>query len=182
MFKTIVGLIKRRLPAGNDIFLALSMAVFLVFSWSLRSMFFTFPSFRLAHTTGDILTIVVYMMAFALVDALGVVFFLVLLAVLLPGGVLKAGFSYKASFFFIASTIVLIRIQYDLTDQTPLSYLALQFGLLILLWLVPVLLTHYIQAVRKVVLDVLDRLTIFTYIYLPIGMVSLLVVIVRLLW
>jgi len=35
---------------------------------------------------------------------------------------------------------------------------------------------------RKIVLDVLDRLTIFSYLYLPLGIISLLVVIVRLLW
>jgi len=50
------------------------------------------------------------------------------------------------------------------------------------LWIIPVLLTRYLGIVRKIVLDILDRLTIFSYVYLPLGVISLVVILIRLLW
>ncbi len=182
MTKAFPDFLERRMPARNEIFLASSMATFLVFSWSLRMMFYTFPSFSLSHRFGEIFIIVTYMMTFALLDTLFATLALVVLAVILPGAVLKDGFSYKASFFFIASTVIFIHLQYTLTNQTKIGSLILELGLILVLWLVPVLLTRYVDAVRKIVLDILDRLTIFSYVYIPLGVISLFVVIIRLLW
>ncbi len=182
MVKTILDFLNRRMPARNDIFLALSMAVFIIFSWSLRALFFNLPSFRLSHTNGEILIVAAYTLMIALFESLFVTFGMAILAVLLPGAILKEGFSYKASYFLIASAIIFIHVQSVLTNQTTISYLVIQFALMFAIWLGLVLLTVYVGAVRKIVLDVLDRLTIFSYIYIPLGVVSMLVVFVRLLW
>ena len=182
MLNKIIDFIKRRLPARNEMILALSMAAFLVFTWSLRALFFNFPAFMLSFNMGEILVIAAYMLAFALLETLLVMLLTVLLAVLLPGVLLKEGFSYKASFFFIAFAVISIHLQFVMTNQPKISYLALELGRALILWLVPVLLVRYVRVVRQIVMDILDRLTIFSYIYLPLGVISLLVVAVRLLW
>jgi hypothetical protein len=182
MLKNLADFFKRRLPARNDMILALSMAAFLVFTWSMRALFFNFPAFILSYTMGETLVIAAYMLAFALLETLVVVFVMVLLAVILPGALLREGFSYKASFCFIAFAAISIHLQYAMTNQPKVSYLALELGRALVLWLIPVLLVRFVSAVRKIVLDVLDRLTIFSYIYLPLGIISLFVVTIRLLW
>lgn len=174
--------LKRRLPAGNEIFLALSMAAFLIFTWSLRAFFFSLPSYLFSRTDGEILVIVAYMLAFALVETLFLTFSMTALAFIFPGRLFKEGFSYKASFFFLASTIVFIHLQYVLTNHPTASFLLREFGILLALWIIPVLLTTYVGFVRKIVLDILDRLTIFTYLYLLLGSLSLVVILIRLLW
>lgn len=163
-------------------FLALSMAAFLVYTWSLRGLFFKFPAFMLSYTLGEILAISAYMLAFALLETLAVMLVMVLLAIILPGVLLKEGFSYKATFFFIALAAISIHLQYVMTNQPKISFLVLELGRALVLWLVPVLLVRFVRIIRRIVMNVLDRLTIFSYIYLPLGIISLLVVTVRLLW
>jgi hypothetical protein len=78
--------------------------------------------------------------------------------------------------------VISIHLQFVMTNQPKISYLTLELGRALGIWLVPVLLVHYVEFLRRIVMDILDRLTIFSYIYFPLGLISLLVVIVRLLW
>jgi hypothetical protein len=182
MLKKLPDFFKRRLPARTEMFLALSMAAFLVFTWSMQALFFSFPAFLLSYAVGEILVIAAYMLAFALLETLLVTLALVVLAVILPGALLKEGFSYKASFFFIAFGAISIHMQSVMTNQPKTSFLLFELGRALALWLILVLLVRYVGLARKIVMDILDRLTIFSYIYLPLGMISLLVVAFRLLW
>ncbi|RJP52713.1 MAG: hypothetical protein C4583_06110 [Anaerolineaceae bacterium] len=182
MLKKLSDFLKRGLPAKSEMFLVLSTAAFLIFTWSVRTLFFNFPAFLLSYTIGEILVIAAYMLAFALFETLLATLLLIIMSALLPGGIFKEGFSYKASFFLIAFGAVSIHMQNVMTNQPTTDFLLLELGRALTLWLVPVLLTRYVNVVRKIVLDILDRLIIFSYIYLPLGIVSLLVVAFRLLW
>lgn len=182
MHTTVFDLFKRRLPARGDTALAFSAAAFLVFSWSLRGLFFNFPAYLLSYNIWEILVIAAYMMSFALFETLLAALLMTGLAAILPAPLLKDGFSYKASFFFVAFGIISIHLQLVMTNQPTVNFLLSELGRGLLLWLVPVLLTRYVGVVRKIVLDVLDRLVIFSYVYLPLGVISVFVIIVRLLW
>jgi hypothetical protein len=182
MLKTIPNFFKRRMPARDEILLVLSLAAFLVFSWSLRMLFYQVSAFILSYSLWETLSIAAYMLMFALLETLLVTFFMVVLAVLLPGALLRDGFAYKASFALLAAAAISIHLQIVMTNQPKISFLLIELGRGLALWLVPVLLTRYVGFIRKIVLEVLDRLTIFSYLYLPLGILSLLVVIVRLLW
>lgn len=174
--------LKRRIPAKNELFLTLSVATLLVFSWELRSLFYNAPAFFLSYTLDEFLSIAAYMLATALIETLLAVLLVTILAIILPGMVLRDGFAYKASFLLIALAIVSAVLQFTMTNQPKLNLLLAQPIIIFVLWLVPVLLIHFITPLRKFILDLFDRLTIFSYIYLPLGFLSLLVVIVRLLW
>ena len=136
----------------------------------------------LSYSMGEILVIAAYMLAFALLETLLVMMVMVFLAALLPGILLKDGFSYKASFFFIAFAVISIHLQYIMTNQPKISFLAIELVRALILWLVPILLVQFIRILRRIVMDILDRLTIFSYIYIPLGAISLLVVLIRLIW
>lgn len=182
MLKKLLDILKNRLPARTEMLLALSTAAFLVFTWSMRALFFNFPAFLLSYTAGEILVIAAYMLAFALLETLLVTAVLIAVAAVLPGRLFKEGFSYKASFLLIVFGAISVHMQFVMTNQPKTDFLLLELVRALALWIVPVLLTHFLAPVRKIVLDVLDRLTIFSYIYLPLGALSLLVVTFRLLW
>jgi hypothetical protein len=179
---TVLDFLKRRLPARSDIVLVASTAVFLVFSWSLRSIFFQYPSYILSYTVWEIFAIVAYHMAFALLESALVVAVFVTVAFLLPGKWFKEGFAWKASLGIITLAALSIYLQAVMNNQPKINWLAMQLGRGVLAWLAAMLVTHFVPFVRKILLDILDRLTVFLYLYLPIGLVSLLVVIVRLVW
>jgi hypothetical protein len=182
MLKKIPDILKHRLPARTEMLLVLSTAAFLVFTWSMRALFFNFPAFLLSYTLGEILVIAAYMLASALLETLLVTFVLIAAALILPGRLFKEGFSYKASFFLIAFGVISIHMQFVMTNQPKPDFLLLELVRALALWIIPVLLTHFLAPVRKIVMDFLDRLTIFSYIYLPLGLLSLLAVTFRLLW
>lgn len=158
------------------------MAAFLIFSWELRAFFYNVPAFVLSYSLGEILSIVAYMMAFALVETAAIMAVMLVLAALLPGVLLKNGFSYKAAFLFLALGLSSMGLQFGMTNQPKISYLVYVLVRALVGWLVAVLITQFMPFVRKIVLDILDRLTIFSYIYIPIGLLSLVVVAARLLW
>lgn len=174
--------LKRRLPETKEIFLALSMATFLVFSWSLRSLFYNVPALLLSFLPGDILFIIAYMFAFALLESLAVTVGMLSLAVVLPGVILKDGFAYKASYFFIAMGILSVYLQFVMNNQPRINFLLIEIGKALAGWLAAVALTRYVPPVQKIILELLDRITIFSYIYLPLGLISLFIVIFRNLW
>jgi hypothetical protein len=131
---------------------------------------------------GDIISIAAYTLCVALIESVLTTAFVTLLAFLLPGFLLRDGFAYKGAFAILAATLISIHLQLVMNNQPQVGFLVGELALGLALWLVPVLLTHFIPAVRKVVLDILDRMTIFSFIYVPLGLVSLAVVIARNLW
>ena len=177
----MLEILKRRLPTRADTFLALSVATLLIFSWELRSLFYNAPAFFLSFTLGEFLSITAYMLAVGFLETLASTLFAVVLAVLLPGIVLRDGFADKASFLFIAAAAVSINLQFNMSNQPDVAFLVGQLVFLLLLWLGSVILVHFVAPLRKITLDIFDRLTVFTYIYLPLGALSLLVVMFRLL-
>lgn len=173
---------KRRIPAREEIKLVFSMAAFCVFTWALQNYFYQFPALLLSHNVWDLLSIAAYTLSFALIESFLTTVFVALLAFILPGFLLRNGFAYKGALVILATAVVSIHLQIVMNNQPQVSFLVVEFALWIALWLVPVLLTGYVPAVRKIVLDLLDRLTIFCYIYVPLGIISLFVVIVRIVW
>ncbi len=180
--KVVLDFFKRRLPARDESLLVFSMAVFLVFSWSLRNLFFQFPALILSYNMWDILAIVSYMMGFALLESALVMMAITALAFLLPGKWFKNGFAYKGSFAILALAAMSIFLQAVMTNQPKISWLGLQLGRAFFVWLVAVLLTAYVPFIKKIILDLLDRLTIFLYLYVPLGIISVAVITLRLLW
>jgi hypothetical protein len=140
------------------------------------------PALILSYNLWDLLSIAAYALAFALVESILTLAFFVALAFILPGFAMRDGFSYKASFAIVSASAVAIYLQAVMSNQPTTQFLLLQLARFGVLWLVPTLLTRYVPFVRKFVLDVLDRLTVFNYIYPPLGILSLLVVILRNLW
>lgn len=178
----MIEFFKKRLPEKKEITLALAGLAFLVFGWELRALFFNFPAFVLSYTVGEILVIAAYMMASALLETALLMSFVLLLAIVLPHKLFADGFSYKAFFLFAGLAAVSIHLQYVMNNQPRISFLVRELALGLAAWLLLSALTHFVPFIKKIVLDILDRLTIFSYIYLPLGAFSLFVVALRLLW
>lgn len=178
---TLIAFFKKRLPENKETLLALSGLAFLVFGWELRALFFNFPAFLLSYTVGEILVIAAYMMSVALLETTLLMLLVFLLAIILPHKLFADGFSYKAFFLFVGLAAVSIHLQYVMNNQPKISFLARELAMGLAAWIFLSVLTHFVPFVKKIVLDILDRLTIFTYIYIPLGILSVVVVAFRLL-
>jgi hypothetical protein len=158
----------------------LAVAVFMCFTWTLIGFFNKLSSFVLYFTPGEIANIFAFMMAFALLESLVAAVLLVLLSAILPSNWLKEGFAFKGFVILLVATVAAILFQKALRDHFPsiqmlLTYLLLPLLLIsLLVWLV-----HSRPRLQNILLSVQDRILIMLFIYVPLGVIGLLVVMAR---
>jgi hypothetical protein len=120
------------------------------------------------------------MMAFAFLESLMVTFALVLLSAILPSNWLREGFVYKGFIAITMATIAAIILQRTLQGELP------ALPILTLIWFTPlvwaaifIILAHRKPRVQSILVDIAERISIMLFLYVPIGVISLLVVTIR---
>jgi len=172
--------IRRRFPSRGDTIAVLAVAVFACFSWTIIGFFNKLSSFVLYFTPGEIGNIFAFMMAFALLESLAVTGLLILLSAALPSSWLKVGFAFKGFVILLVATVTAILFQHALRDYFPSVWTLLTYSVLPLLLIVGLLwLVDSHQKIQNILLSVQDRIIIMLFIYLPIGVIGLLVVMAR---
>lgn len=173
-------MIRNRLPQRHEISYVLATSVFVVFSWSLRGFFDDLPSFLQNQRPGVIFGIFSYMMAFALLESLLLTGMFLLVSILLPSKWYRDGFAYKSFLIIFVITITSIRLQSFLNNQWPsIGALLPSFGIAFLFLALLILLAHFFLPFQKLLMEVEDRLQIFLYVYIPIGILGILTVAIR---
>ncbi len=158
----------------------LGAAMFVVFSWSIRGFLFVFPSRVMYFRAWEVFSIFMYMMAFALAESLLVMGGLTALSMALPAGWLRQGFAYKGLLILLVGTAAAIGYQRALGDELPpketlLLWMAAPFFLLLGLLALP----HFFPRLGVFLASLAERFTVFAYLYLPVGLLGLLVVLFR---
>ena len=181
--------IRDRLPARDDTMSVFNVTLFVVFGWSIRGFLFEIPSFLLYLGFGDILAIVFYMMAFAFLESIILTGGLVIVSMIIPSGMFKDGFSYKGFLIILVATLGFILFQgyykvgffqnFINNDYSPLWPLFL--GSIISMMVLGCLIWLFQKKPRlqKYLLYLIEQFGIFAYIYIPLGLIGLLVVFVR---
>ena len=175
-----MGIFKSCLPAWKDIFIVLSATVFAIFSWSIRGFLFILPSIGLRYAAMEIIAIFFYMMAFALLESFLTTGGLVVVSAILPRTWFREGFSYKGFLVALVGSIASIRYQAFLGFEFPETNTYLLWaGVLFLVLIGLGLLFHFIPRFQFVLMSIADRFTVFAYLYIPIGILGLAVVVFR---
>ena len=170
----------QRLPARVEIDPVLGFLVFAVFSWSIRGFLFELPSLLLYYPLADIFGVFSYMMATALLESLLVMGLLVFAAFILPTPWFRLGFSRKAAVTVLVVGAFMIHLQNILTFQFPsVQEAAVGVGAALLLSFVLFILLAKVERFRSLFDNVLERFKVFSLIYVPLGVIGLVVVIFR---
>ncbi len=178
-----------RLPARNDILHVFGVVLFAVFGWSIRGFLYKIPAFTLYFGISTNLAILSYMLSFALLESVLVMVALLAVAAILPAQALRRGFAYKGFLVILVATLAMIlfegyfQIGYFKDMMAGMYYMVQPFviglascvlALIGLLWFF-----HARPAYQKYLLYATEQLSVFTYIYVPLGLIGLAVVIVR---
>jgi hypothetical protein len=172
--------IRKRFPHRSDVISVLAIAVFVCFTWTFIGFFNKLSSFILYFTPGEIANILAFMMAFALLESLAATGLLILLSGILPSSWLKEGFAFKGFLILLVATLTAILFQKALRDYFPSPQMLLTYTVLPLL--VIVLLIWIVKSqpkIQNILLSVQDRILIMLFIYIPIGVIGLMVVMAR---
>lgn len=170
--------IRKRFPGRSDLLAVFGVAVFACYSWALLGFLNKLSSFLLHFTLGEIGSIFAFMMAFTLLESLVVTAVLALLSAILPSHWLREGFALKGFVVLVIATAASILFQKLLLGSEFPSVLLIAAFLLVPLALSVglILLIRSKPRVQKILGNIQDRLQIMLFVYVPIGLIALVVV------
>ncbi len=189
MSNSLFRVIQSRLPERRDALQVFGVVLFAVFGWSIRGFLYKIPSFTLYFGLSTNLAVLCYMLSFALLESLVIIGCLLALAALLPARVLKEGFAYKGFLIVLVAALAMIvfefwyRVDFFKDMMNGQYYMVAPFvmgsvsSIIVLaglLWLF-----HVRPRWQKYLVYAAEQLGIFTYIYVPLGLIGFLVVLVR---
>jgi len=184
----LIQSLKSKLPTRQEVLLVFSIIIFFVFTWTLYRMIYYLPSWLGDMYTRDILILSAYVFAFALLESLIVLGGMVVLALLLPARYFKDKFVTQGGILAVLASLAAYFIHPKLGDAIPLRLLYLAqipiialVGTIILIFLLSFLFDR-LPGLTRVVNAFAEVMTIFTYFYLPLGLLSLFVVILRIIF
>ena len=171
--------IRNRLPHRSDLLAVLSVTVFFSYSWTLLIFLYKLSSFLLYFTLGEVADIFTFMMAFTLLESLAVMGVLVLLSVILPSSWLRNGFAFKGFVIVSIATVTSILFQKTLDDY-PSTWALVLFSLVPLAAIVGLIaMVRSRPRLLQLLNNIQDRILIMLYVYVPLGLLSLAVVLYR---
>jgi hypothetical protein len=180
--------LKAKLPSRQEALAVFSVIVFIVFSWALYRVFWWVPSWLEYLSIWSILIIVSYVLGFALVESLAVFVLVVILSLLFPREYFKDQFIVQGSALSAMLGLVAFLVQrkvgliYKLELWQTLAFpILILIGALLLVFIFSFVLKRY-QRLSRLLLTAAERMTVFAYLYVPLGLIGMLVVIVRNLW
>lgn len=172
---------KNRLPTIQQILAVYGVIVLIFYGWTLIWFFWKLPSWEYFLKFGEIFTILAYSMATNLLESLTVLLVPLLLSIVLPKSWFKDFFISRASSLVILGlgfTMFVTKYITSENDYYPQNLVRL-IPLVGILILALTFLIDRIPFLRKLLEGFADQATIFSYVFTPLGLVSLLVVIAR---
>jgi len=161
------------------------LILFFVYSWTIYRMLFQIPSWLYSHSKTGIFFLVAYVFAVALIESLFLFGFILLVNLILPRRLFRDQFIAQGSLMVIACTIWALILKFQnassgLRNLLEVSAWILVFILsLLIIAVVSSFLMQRYQRVKSVLEAIADRMIIFAWIYVPVGLVSLAIVLVR---
>jgi hypothetical protein len=177
--------VKSRLPSRSEALAVFSIFVFFVFSWTLYRTAWYIPSWLEYLSVWSILIIVAYVLGFALFESLCLLALVVIFALFFPPKVFKEHYALQGGLLagWLSVGAVLLQRKINLVYRLELWQLVAYpllwlLGTVLLVFLLDFLIRRF-PRLSRLVAALVERMGIFVYIYVPLGVLGLLVVLIR---
>jgi len=179
--------LRTKLPDRKELLPVFSTILFFVFTWALYIIIYYLPSWLGELTAGDILVTAAYLLSFTLFESLFVLGVIVLLCIVLPTRIFKRDFIPQSFTLITLASLAAYflhprlndMLSLDLTNLTILMIATLA-GILVLIIMQSFVYKH-LPGLKLSINTLADRMTIFAYFYLPLGLLSLFIVTLKIL-
>jgi len=177
--------LKSKLPLRKELLAVFSTEVFITFSWSIYRMFFQVPSWLFYLTLNDILWISAYVVGFALLESALLLGFMVLLSILYPQKHFKSKFVAQSTLILLVLTVGAMLYQQNIGMLKWWGWLELLIFILAFIASLTLLVLSisflFDRLARlKGLLEAVSRsATVFSLIYIPLGVLGLIVMLFR---
>lgn len=169
------------LVSRQQVFLAFSVVAFAVFSWAILQYLNRVTAWLFYLTVPEVISLLAYTLLFALLESMLITVGLVLLAAVLPGFLFRQNFVPLTTAMILPLALGAMAIHYFENNLRAASlpavagalvlYVLLSFGLYLSVQRIPVVADRFRHTA--------DRVSVLAYLYLPLSLVSLLIVIIR---
>lgn len=174
-----------RIPSRQQILPVFAVLIFFGFSWALYRMFWYIPSWLEYLSAWKVLAIAAYVLGFALVESLVMLGFVFCFSLLFPARVFKDNYAALGSSLaaLLGIGAVLIQRKINLVYRLELwqvavyplaGLIALALFVLLLAWVF-----KRFPLTLRIVNALAERMTVFAYLYVPLGAVGMFVVVAR---
>ena len=173
-----------RLPRWTQIIPVFGIIILIVYGWALMWFFWEVPSWLYYLHIGEVLVLLAYTLATNFAESLAVLCGPLLLALVLPKKWFSDVFVARGTALALAALGCFIFLAKQFTDKDAYPTFWLRIPTVLLVAAVIAALVYLcgrILLVRKALEALADRVSIFTYILVPLSLISVLVVAVRLL-
>lgn len=181
--KEDVTTFRDRLPQRREILYVFGGVIFVIYSWAIRGFLYQLSSLRLYHTLGEIFGVFSYLMAFALIESIIIMSTLIVVGIILPGKWFREGFAWKAFITTLVAGIAMILLNnylFSLNNTMPaMNVIYLSAGITFVLLISLIWIFQNNPQLQKFFLAVQERMQIFIYFYIPLGIIGLTVVVLR---
>jgi hypothetical protein len=172
-----------RIPKAAHIAAVYAVIMFIIYSWTLLWFFWKYPSWSYFMNIGEILGVLAYSLANCFAESLVVLIFPVLAAVFLPKKWFYDGFIARGMALVLPILGYMIYIAYQTDGALDYPSQALDWAPVILAaTFLLVFLVGRISFLRRALEALADRMTIFIYIFLPLSIISIIVVAIQLIF
>ena len=162
--------LRKRLPPSHEISSFYATIVFLVYGWTSVAVFWKIPSWSYFLSPGEIVVILAYILVSSLFESVLILFIFLLASLVLPSDWLSHRFIVRSSILIFALTFWVALFWRDVISFGIGFPLTAGLG---------ILLADRTPRVWRLILFVSDQLIVFLYLWLPLSLIGILIVILR---
>jgi len=172
--------ITSKIPRLEEIAPVYAVIVMFVYPWTLTRYLWRLPSWILVASAGDLAAIFAYMLVVNLLESFLVLLAPLALSVILPRRWFYDHFKTKsvALVLFGFGFLIFLNTNLDVNSPFPLTIVR-SIPVVAVAIVALVFLVDQVGFIRRGLVELADRLTVFLYISIPLSAISLLVVLIR---
>ena len=174
--------LRKKIPPLHEILALYATIVFLIYGWASITFFWKVPSWLYFLSLGEIAAILFYTFASSLLECTIILLIFLSASLVLPTKWLCNKFALRGSLIVYALTFWVVLFTLNSLIQLPTTIDVITFGIgMLVTSVLAILLAERFSFVQRLVITLGNRLTIFLYLWLPLGLIGILVMIFRIL-
>lgn len=173
--------LRRKIPSLHEILALYATIVFLIYGWAIITFFWKVPSWLFFLSLGEIAAVLSYALASSLLESTLILTIFLFAGLVLPSRVLSDRFVVRGSIIVYILTFWVALFNLNALIELPARSDVVFFGVIALLTLgLALIIADRIPVVRRLLIALGNRLTVFLYLWLPLSLVGILVILFRL--
>ena len=174
--------LRKKIPPLHEILTLYATIVFLIYGWASITFFWKVPSWLYFLGPGEIAAILSYTFVSSLLECTIILFIFLFASLVLPSRLLYNKFAVRGSLIVYSLTFWVVLFNLNSLIQLPTTSDVITFGIGALVTsALAMIIVDRISLVQRLVISLGNRLTIFLYLWLPLSLLGIVVIIFRIL-